>query len=180
MASTYAQIQKKIALLQRQADMLRDKEIAGVIDRIKVAISHYGLTSQQLGFGASGAAPKAATGGKKKPAGVRYSDGAGGNWSGRGPRPRWLREALASGKAIEDFIVSGASGIGAGNGAAAGTGKRKGARPAGKATVVRAKRRPSSVLYQDGAGHSWTGRGPQPRWLKEALAQGKTLSELAS
>jgi len=45
--------------------------------------------------------------------------------------------------------------------------------------AARAQRRPSTVLYRDDAGHSWTGRGPQSRWLKEALAQGKTLSELA-
>lgn len=169
MTSTYAQIQKKIALLQRQADSLRDKEITGVIDRIKVAISHYGLTAQQLGFGASGAAPKTAAASKKAASGARYSDGVGGNWSGRGPRPRWLREALAGGKSIEDFLVSGA----------AGKGKRQGGPAVKKAKAVRAPRRPSSVIYRDGAGHSWTGRGPQPRWLKEALAQGKTLSELA-
>lgn len=167
MTSTYAQIQKKIALLQRQADSLREKEIAGVIDRIKVAISHYGLTAQQLGFGAAGAGPKASgkarTTAKAAGTAIRYSDGAGGNWSGRGPRPRWLREALAAGKALEDFMVSAAP--------------KKAAQTAKKAT--RAQRRPSTVLYRDDAGHSWTGRGPQPRWLKEALAQGKTLSDLA-
>lgn len=162
--TTYAQIQKKIALLQRQADSLRDKEVAGVIDRIKVAISHYGLTAQQLGFGASGAAPKAARRTKQSAASrTRYSNGAGGDWSGRGPRPRWLREALAAGRPLEDFLVS--------------AGPGKAARPANK--PARAQRRPSTVLYRDDAGHSWTGRGPQPRWLKEALAQGKTLSELA-
>jgi len=162
--TTYAQIQKKIALLQRQADSLRDKEVAGVIDRIKVAISHYGLTAQQLGFGAPGAAPEAARRARQSAAsGIRYSDGAGGDWSGRGPRPRWLREALAAGRSLEDFRVSAAP--------------AQAARPAMKA--ARAQRRPSTVLYRDDAGHSWTGRGPQPRWLKEALAQGKTLSELA-
>jgi DNA-binding protein H-NS len=122
------------------------------------------LTAQQLGFGASGAAPKAARRTKKSAAtGTRYSDGAGGDWSGRGPRPRWLREALAAGRPLEDFLVSAAPG--------------KAVRSANK--PARAQRRPSTVLYRDEAGHSWTGRGPQPRWLKEALAQGKTLSEMA-
>jgi DNA-binding protein H-NS len=164
MTQTFAQIQKKIALLQRQADSLREKEVAGVIDRIKVAISHYGLTAQQLGFGVTGAGPKAAS--RKQQvaaAAARYSDGAGANWSGRGPRPRWLREALAAGKSLDDFRVSGGTG--------------KASRPEKKAK--RAQRRPSTVIYRDDAGHSWTGRGPQPRWLKDALAQGKTLSDLA-
>lgn len=40
------------------------------------------------------------------------------------------------------------------------------------------KRPPSTVLYQDGTGNSWTGRGPQPGWLKELLASGKSLEEL--
>lgn len=166
MTTTYAQIQKKIALLQRQADSLRDKEVAGVVDRIKVAIAHYGLTAQQLGFGAAGASPKAASSKKKEKAlatAARYSDGAGGTWSGRGPRPRWLREALAAGRSLDDFKVSSTP---------------VDVLRAAKKTA-RTQRRPSTVLYRDDAGHSWTGRGPQPRWLKEALAQGKTLSELA-
>jgi DNA-binding protein H-NS len=29
----------------------------------------------------------------------------GASWTGRGPRPRWLREALDAGAALEDFLV---------------------------------------------------------------------------
>ena len=165
MTSTYAQIQKKIALLQRQADSLREKEVAGVIERIKVAIAHYGLTAQHLGFSADTERPGAVSRRKvAAAASARYSDGAGNGWSGRGPRPRWLREALAAGKSLDDFRV--------------GAAPRKASRPAKNA--ARQQRRPSSVLYRDDAGHSWTGRGPQPRWLKVALAQGKTLSDLTA
>lgn len=166
MTTTYVQIQKKIALLQRQADSLREKEVAGVVERIKVAIAHYGLTAPQLGFGAAGASPKAASRNRKEKAvatAARFSDGDGGTWSGRGPRPGWLREALAAGKSLDDFRVASGPVIA----------------PRAAKKAARTKRRPSTVLYRDDAGHSWTGRGPQPRWLKEALAQGKTLSELA-
>ena len=164
MTSTYAQIQKKIAMLQSQADSLREKEVAGVIGRIKVAIAHYGLTAQHLGFGADAARPGAVSRKKLVAATARYSDDAGNGWSGRGPRPRWLREALAAGKSLDDFRV--------------GAAPRKASRPAKNA--ARQQRRPSSVLYRDDAGHSWTGRGPQPRWLKEALAQGRSLSDLTA
>lgn len=32
--------------------------------------------------------------------------------------------------------------------------------------------------YRDGSGNEWTGRGLQPRWLKAAVANGKTLESL--
>jgi DNA-binding protein H-NS len=41
-----------------------------------------------------------------------------------------------------------------------------------------AKKRPSAVKYRDDAGHSWTGMGPQPGWLKAALGAGASLESL--
>ncbi|MDM0103322.1 H-NS family nucleoid-associated regulatory protein [Variovorax sp. J22R24] len=160
MTQSYSQLQKKIATLQRQADALREKEISGVISRIKVAIDHYGLTANQLGLGAAPSARKFATRNAASVKGAKYSDGNGNSWSGRGPRPHWLRDAMASGRSLDEFI-SGTP-----------------AAPAGKAKTRKFKRRPSSVLYRDGSGNSWTGRGPRPRWMKEALASGKTLEDL--
>ena len=161
MTQTYSQLQKQIATLQRQADARREKEISGVISRIKVAIDHYGLTAHQLGFGAAPAAVrKSATKNTATVKSAKFSDGNGNEWSGRGPRPHWLRDALASGRSLDEFM-SGAPSA-----------------PAKKAKIRKFKRRPSSVLYRDGSGNSWTGRGPQPRWMKEALASGKTLDDL--
>jgi DNA-binding protein H-NS len=160
MTQTYSQLQKQIAMLQRQADALREKEVSGVIARIKVAIDHYGLTAGQLGFGTAATGRKGAPKAAAASAGAKYSDGNGNSWSGRGPRPHWLRDALTSGKSLDEFMT----------GAALAHGK--------KANVRKFKRRPSSVLYRDGIGHSWTGRGPQPRWMKEALANGKSLEDL--
>jgi len=31
--------------------------------------------------------------------------------------------------------------------------------------------------YRDDTGNSWTGIGPQPRWLKDAVAGGKRLED---
>jgi DNA-binding protein H-NS len=36
---------------------------------------------------------------------VRYRDQDGNTWSGRGPRPLWLKEALDNGKSIDEFKV---------------------------------------------------------------------------
>jgi DNA-binding protein H-NS len=161
MPQSYKQIQKKIEALQRQAGKLRDSEIQGVISRIKVAIEHYGLTAEHLGFGGKSGPVKSKQKTRASSQSAKYSDGQGNVWSGRGPRPHWLRGALEAGKTLEAFAA--------------------GAKPAKAVSGPKktAKRRPSSLFYRDEAGHTWTGRGPQPRWLKEALAGGKTLEELA-
>lgn len=108
-SSSLTKIEQQIAALQRQADKLREAEKAGVIARIKEAIAHYALTESDLGFGATAkrsrrvvtkVAKKKAVAGKPK-----FSDGAGHTWSGRGPKPQWYREALASGKTEADLLV---------------------------------------------------------------------------
>ena len=118
MAKTLAQIQKQIDALQREADAIKNSEKKGVIDRIKEAIDHYGITASELGFGGRAAkAPeagprKARAKGAAKPRGarkgtvpVKYRDDAGNTWTGRGSQPRWFRAALEAGKKPEDFKV---------------------------------------------------------------------------
>lgn len=171
MAQTYTQIQKQIEALQRQAEKLKSAEVAGVVERIKVAIEHYGLTAEQLfGGGRSKAAqwkPGTSSGnssGKKVAVSAAYADGAGNTWGGRGPRPKWLRDAIAGGKSLDDFATKAKI--------TSGTAAR-----AKKHKPVASKRK--ATQYSDGAGNSWSGFGPKPGWLKDALAAGKTLEELA-
>lgn len=118
MAKTLAQIEEQIAKLQKEAEALKAKEVSGVVERIKDAIAHYGLTVEDL-FGRSvsgrkaankdgvrlkkSTAKKATTKGIRVP--VKYRDDAGNTWTGRGNKPRWLVAALASGKNAEDFAV---------------------------------------------------------------------------
>ena len=125
MPKTLEQLNKQIAQLQKQADAVRQKEIAGVIGRIKEAIAHYGLTAEDLGFGRSparrgqgraakatkatkaaragrGARKSASRGaGRKKTGTVKYRDEQGNTWSGQGRRPKWFVDALAAGKTPE-------------------------------------------------------------------------------
>jgi DNA-binding protein H-NS len=112
MTKSYAQIQKQIETLQREADKLKRKEVDDVVARIKDAISVYGLSASDLGLtGSPGRKPKAAPTPRKKGSKSRYSaavkfrDEAGNTWVGRGPRPQWLRAALAAGKSLQDFAV---------------------------------------------------------------------------
>lgn len=164
MTQSYKQLQRQIEVLQREAEKLRSQEIREVVGQIKVAVAHYGISAAQLGFGtaASGSARAAKA---SKPAlsrSAKYADGQGNEWSGRGPRPHWLRDALKAGKDVEEFAVSSAS--------------TKADRGDGK---VSAKRR-AKTQYRDRAGNSWSGMGPRPRWLKEALEAGQTLKQLAA
>lgn len=163
---SYAQIQKQIEALQRQADELRAQEIAGVVARIKEAIAHYGLTAEQLGYGTT--APK--TKGKAQrvsgTSATAYSDGLGNSWGGRGPRPQWLKAALAAGRTLEEFASAGSSV----------PGKAKKAVKKEKSTT--SKR--TSKTYRDQSGNTWSGFGPRPQWLREALEAGQTLEQLAA
>jgi DNA-binding protein H-NS len=162
MVQTYKQIQKQIEALQRQADSLRQQEIRGVVERIKVAIEHYGLTADQLGFGGSAqpkgkvAAPAARAAGTQA-----FADEHGNAWSGRGPRPRWLRDVLTAGRSIEEFRAHDGAGA---------------KQPAKTAKVKAAGgRRQAKNQYRDDAGNTWGGMGPRPRWLREAVAAGSSL-----
>ncbi|WP_140843617.1 H-NS family nucleoid-associated regulatory protein [Variovorax guangxiensis] len=167
MAQTYAQIQRQIDALQRQAETLRAREVDGVVERIKEAIAHYGLTADQLGFGTarpgtikSRKTTKASQDGSG--AAAAYSDGSGNTWGGRGPRPRWLRDALDAGKALEDFASSRSPKKSAPSKSKPADGKRKAAKQ-----------------YSDQSGNHWSGFGPKPGWLKDALAAGETLDKFA-
>src|SRR3954467_9988272 len=117
MAKTYyAQIQEQIAVLQQKADAARQKEIAGVVKRMNVAIRHYGIKPADLDFTSSTKKPnvtkekgKGSVPAKPTPNGVsrkvapKYRDDKGNTWAARGSQPRWLREAIASGKTLESF-----------------------------------------------------------------------------
>lgn len=169
MAQTYSQLQKQIEALRAQADELRQAEMAEVVSKMKEDIRAYGITPQHL-FGIRG------TGGGKTKAKLditpRFADADGNTWVGRGPRPQWLRDALAAGRSLDDFAV------GAGAKAApvkpapkkAAAGKTNGKKAGGKSKAGRVK-------YRDSAGNSWSGFGRQPGWLADAINSGKKLED---
>jgi DNA-binding protein H-NS len=118
MAKSYEQLRKQIAELQAEAEQVRKKEVGEVIGRIREAIDHYGLSAADLGFRrGTDKADKAPKPGRKKPGrkpgakaakpatAALYRDEAGNTWGGRGKRPKWLHEALASGRKLEDLKV---------------------------------------------------------------------------
>lgn len=193
---TYFQLSKQISKLQAEANLVRDKEKAGVVVRIKEAIDAYGLSASDLfGGGAANAKGNAkfkAKGGQAKTAkangstGPKFGDGSGNVWGGRGPRPQWLRAALGAGKQLSDFELS-ANGAGnqvdiaAPRDATSDAPKTPGPKVPSKAAPKKSAKSASQKLppkYKDDAGNSWTGRGTRPGWFKNALASGKKPEEL--
>jgi DNA-binding protein H-NS len=164
MTQTYAQLQKQIASLEAQARKAKSAETDAVIGRMKEAIAVYGITAADL-FGAKGA--KAASGKGSRHGAAKYADGAGNSWVGMGKRPQWLRDALAAGKSLQDFAIDGAA-------------KRKsnGVAAAGRKAAAHKRRKGAGkTKYKDEAGHRWSGFGPQPRWLKEAVSGGRSIED---
>lgn len=120
-AVTSQQLFNQSEALRKQAEELKKKEIPDVVARMKEAIAHYGLTAADLGLGPSTAGKvekrKQRQGAKKqrvqksvsaatKPAKVvKYRDEAGNTWSGRGPSPKWFKEALANGASRESLLA---------------------------------------------------------------------------
>lgn len=114
MSKTFLQVQKQIEQLQREAEQLRRKEADGVLSRIKEAISVYGFTEADLGFGKktgrAAVSKKSAVGGVKKTnktatGAPKFKDEAGNVWSGRGPRPVWFKAALEAGKSADELLA---------------------------------------------------------------------------
>jgi DNA-binding protein H-NS len=181
MTQSYSQIVRQIETLQRKANAARKKEVAGVVGRIKEAISFYHLTADELGLSSARPTPsspaKAAFAKRRKGAAkskskfgdaAKYRDAAGNEWVGRGPRPIWLRQAIASGKSLADFAIA----------------KEAQAVSAKKVTrkskTRRARKSPVAKYKDTASGKTWSGRGRKPGWFVNALAEGKSLESMAA
>lgn len=100
MTKTYSEVLKQIESLKAQAETMRRREVGTVVAAIREQIDQYGLTAADLGLVA--AKPRSR---KRKIVVAKYRDDAGNTWVGRGKRPQWVRDALASGKTLQDLEV---------------------------------------------------------------------------
>lgn len=94
-----AELDAKIAAAKLAA---KDDAIA----RVRALMAELGVTTRMLSTRSQAASkpskPRHVSAGKKVPA--KYV-GPGGSWSGRGLQPKWLKEAIAAGAALESFEV---------------------------------------------------------------------------
>ena len=167
MTKTYAQLAREIQALQAHAEKLRQSETKDVIARLNESIAQYGLTAQDLHFpgaSASSSSSRSARPGTSSRAtassnGAKYSDGPGRVWGGRGPRPAWLREAMARGRSLESFAATGKASHG------------------GTGGIAPAKVSLPPLYAHPKTGQTWSGRGPKPAWLKQSLKKRGTSIE---
>jgi DNA-binding protein H-NS len=99
--ATYLELKEQAEKLLAQAEELRRRETQEAIADIRQKMQAYGITPQDLGFASAPARRAAARKDSKAP---RYRGPNGETYAGgRGPKPKWLKEALAQGKRLEDF-----------------------------------------------------------------------------
>ena len=103
-----AELEKQQADLEKQINAARQAERAGVVSQIKALMADHGVTMAELGGRAKGGGTRSrktsSLAGKKVPPKYRNKT-TGETWSGRGLQPKWLKEALASGRKLENFTV---------------------------------------------------------------------------
>lgn len=98
---SYESVMAQIAQLQRQADHLRKEEVVKAIKQIHGIMETFSISRQELL-----ASFKMSTSSKPRtPSAVQYIHGNH-SWTGRGPKPKWLREALTAGAVLNEFKVT--------------------------------------------------------------------------
>jgi DNA-binding protein H-NS len=103
MSRTYPELKTEIARLQEEAERVRQFEIPTVIAELNLLIERYELTEAMI----FGAGRRESPGRPRTMLVPRYVDQATGNsWTGRGPKPAWLSEALSAGTLAENLLVS--------------------------------------------------------------------------
>ncbi len=104
--ATYLELRAKGEKLLAEAEELRVKELNDVIQDIKEKIKAYGLSAQDLGFSGGTATRRKRSGSSAPKAAAKYRGPNGETWSGgRGRKPRWVTEALAAGKKLDQFAI---------------------------------------------------------------------------
>jgi DNA-binding protein H-NS len=98
----YQEILQQIRELQARADSLRLRERAEAILKVQDLVDVYAIKRSEIKFFAEKLAPSSKKDGRSKVA-IRFSDKKGNEWSGRGKKPRWIIEALASGETTESL-----------------------------------------------------------------------------
>ncbi|WKB52886.1 H-NS histone family protein [Eleftheria terrae] len=101
--ATYQELLAQKADLEKQIESARKQELSDAIAQIKSLMSQYGLTVADLGAKAGASKTSATKGSKVAP---KYRNGATGEtWTGRGRQPKWVEQALASGKTLEQLAI---------------------------------------------------------------------------
>lgn len=107
-APTLAELEAQRADIEAKIAAAKQAAMADSVSRVKALMDELGVTLRMLGTrsqAASKPSKQRHTSAGKKVA-IKYRDGDGNEWSGRGLQPKWLREAIAAGASLESFAVA--------------------------------------------------------------------------
>jgi len=103
--STLQELLDQQAALTKKISVVRDAERARAIADVRALMSQHGLTAADVaGASLKPRTPGAKIPGRKVAAKYRHPE-TGTTWSGRGLKPKWLVEGLATGKSLSDFAI---------------------------------------------------------------------------
>ncbi len=97
-----AQIAKLLAEAKRNGRK-RGKVIKAIVKQMSA--NDIALAELRAAMGGKAATAKKTTGKKREKVAVKYDDGKGNTWTGRGRPPRWLVAAETAGEKREQFAV---------------------------------------------------------------------------
>jgi DNA-binding protein H-NS len=103
---TVAELLEQKAALEKQIAEVQREERSSAISQIRTLMQQYNLSPSDFAGRGGGAGPKVAGSRAGRSVAAKYRDPESGKtWSGRGLKPRWLRDAIANGKSATDFAI---------------------------------------------------------------------------
>lgn len=104
--STYLEIRQQAEELFRQAELLRQQEVAAVVANIRKQMAEFGLKISDIDNSTAAAAARRPAKQKVGEKTMKYRGPNGELWAGGlGRKPEWVRIIQAEGKSIEDFRI---------------------------------------------------------------------------
>jgi DNA-binding protein H-NS len=106
--ATLQELLDQRSALERQITDVRSQSRGQALSEIKTLMDSNGLTVANLSAHLASGKSRGSTPGQgvRKKVAAKYRNAeTGDTWSGRGLKPRWLSQALASGKDIAEFAV---------------------------------------------------------------------------
>lgn len=100
--SKYLELKTQIEEMQAQLERVRLDELDEQCTDIKKKIVAFGIRPEMI-FSREELTGKRPAPPKRPP---KYSDGNGKTWTGQGFQPQWIKDALSSGKTLNDLIQS--------------------------------------------------------------------------
>lgn len=95
------ELKAEIAKMEREKERIAQDERLEVIAKIRNLMNgcHPAITFEEID---TARMPKRT----REPKGMpKYGDGQGNTWTGKGKKPQWMVNALANGKAKEDYLL---------------------------------------------------------------------------